>query len=425
MEQILALLCAGLLGLSVFLLPGREPVGMLARVALLLFPLAGGLAWLICASARRTPLERRIAPDTALVFWMGWPMLGFFAVSALLMAVHADPLHELDKPVRFLLVALGLAVWSRLRMDAAVFRRTVLVLALGAAPLLLGVALYERVALGVGRVGQEVYPIQFADMAMGVALIALVLAVGMRPRLVRWLAALSATAAFVGVWMTASRGAFLALPVLPWLVAYARGRRVTGRLLLQVLGAAVLAVALALASSAGLRSRLAEAGTDLQSFRQGDAATSIGMRLQMWQNATQLFLSSPVWGVGEQGYLQSQRDGVAQHRLDPMILEFNAAHNQYLDALAKGGLLQGLATLLVFFMPLVWFWRRCRQPGAGANDGQVFAAAGLAVTAAYPLFAMTQHVFVHGTGVMFFAGATVLFGLASSLSPPQAAGRGI
>ncbi|MES2972797.1 MAG: O-antigen ligase family protein [Pseudomonadota bacterium] len=409
LEQRLALACALLLCASVFLLPGRGAVAHLARLALLLFPVAGLLVWVFLPAARQAGWRTTrggAAGNTWL--WIGLPLLAYFITALAGKLVHGDSSVVLDKPVRMLVLSVGLFIWLHIRMDLAFFRHVAVLFSIAGGFLAFGVALYERFALGIDRVGVQPFPIQFADMAMSIALVCAAWVAGLPKSALRMLASISVALAFVACWMASSRGAFIALLVLPWVVAWASGRRLTLKRALAVLAGVLVVLAVGLASNTRLRERVVEVRTDLQAYAQGRAATSLGMRLQMWQNSLHVFAASPAVGAGTAGYLRSQEQGVAQGRLDPAILEFNGAHNQYLDALAKGGLLHGLSTLALFLFPWLWFRRRSRQP----SGVPLHAVAGFAVASAFPLFALSQHVLNHGSGAMFFAGSMVLFALA-------------
>lgn len=410
-ERRLAFLAAFLLSLSVFLVLGRGLAGTVARVALLLFPLVGIGAWLLLPASRTRPRqgtgEGVQASRTWL--WIGLPLLAYFLTALAGMLVHQDTTAVLDKPVRMLLVSLGLFVWLHLRMNTIVFRHVAVVVSVLSGFLALAVALYERYGLGIARIGVEIFPIQFADLTMSVALVCVAWAAGLQKSPLRTLAALAAGAALVASWMAASRGAFVGLIVLPWIIAFASGTPLTLRRTAVVLAAVAVVIAAGLAISSGLRDRLGELRTDLNAYSRGHANTSTGMRLQMWNNSMRVFAGAPLLGVGAAGYMQAQQRGVDEGRLDPAIMEFNGAHNQFIDALAKGGLLHGLSTLALFLLPWLWFKGWCRQ----ARGVPLHAVAGFAVTSAFPLFALSQHVLNHSSGAMFFAGGVVLFALAA------------
>lgn len=406
-ERRLALIAAVLLSLSVFLVLGRGMAGIVARIALLLFPLVGIAAWLLMPLARQQQPGAWRPSRTWL--WVGLPLLAYFITALTGMLVHGDSTSVLDKPVRMLVLSLGLFVWLHLRMNAVLFRHIALVLSVLAGFLALGVAFYERYGLGIDRVGVQIFPIQFADLTMSVALICAAWVAGLQKSPLRKLAAIGAAAALAACWMAASRGAFVALVVLPSIIAFASGTPLTLRRALKVLAAVAIVLAAGLAMSSGLRARLGEVSTDLQAYSKGHVNTSVGMRLQMWDNSLRVFAGSPLFGVGAAGYMKAQQRGVDEGRLDPAIMEFNGAHNQFIDALAKGGLLHGLSTLALFLLPWLWFLRWCRQP----LDVPLHAVAGFALTSAFPLFALSQHVLNHSSGAMFFSGGIVLFALAA------------
>ena len=407
-EHRLALVCAVLLSASVFLILGHGVAGAAARVSLLLFPLVGIVAWLMLPAARQSADARRQVLGVWL--WIGLPLLAYFLTALAGLLVHGEHLSALDKPVRMLVLSIGLFVWLQLRMNALVFRHVVVLACVFAGFLAIGTALYERLVLGIDRVGVHIFPIQFADLSMSVALICTVWVAGLPSSPLRKLAAISGALALVACALTASRGAFAALLVLPWIIAYATGTPLTLRRVLIVLAAVSVTTALALGASARLRDRVDAVSTDLEAYAHGHANTSLGMRLQMWHNSLHVFAGSPLLGVGSAGYMLAQQRGVDEGRLDPAILEYNGAHNQFIDALAKGGLLRGASTLALFLAPWLWFLRRCRQ-----TDGvTLHAVAGFALTSAFPLFALTQHVLNHSSGAMFYSGGIVLFALATA-----------
>ncbi len=403
-EQRLAFFCAALLCISMFFLTGRGLAAHASRAAMLLFPVVGLLAWALLPTARQ-----RLGASRETWLWIGAPLLAWFFTALIGMWVHGDATAVLDKPVRALIMAAGLFVWLRLRLDMVVFRHTVVLLSILGGFLAFSTAIYEHFVLGIDRVGVHAFPIQFADMTMAMTLICVVWVVGLPRSPVRVLAAVSAALSFVACWMALSRGAFVALLVLPWLIALASGTRLTVRRTVTVFAVLAVVIGVGLAASSSLRYRLGQGKADLEAYSRGHVVTSLGMRLQMWENSWHVFKAAPLLGVGSAGYMKSQERGVAEGRLDPAILEYNGAHNQFIDAFAKGGLLHGLSTLALFLCPWLWFLRRVRQP----EGVPLHAIAGLALTSAFPLFALSQHVLNHSTGPMFFAGGIVLFALAS------------
>jgi O-antigen ligase len=87
----------------------------------------------------------------------------------------------------------------------------------------------------------------------------------------------------------------------------------------------------------------------------------ITYRLTAWRLAWELFLSSPVIGIGydEFGRVAAGQFGWNPHRIT-MVSEFPAVHNSYLYVLVSGGLV-ALIPYLALFAGLLWrgyrFWR--------------------------------------------------------------------
>lgn len=83
---------------------------------------------------------------------------------------------------------------------------------------------------------------------------------------------------------------------LAWVAPPARWR-------VRVLALVVLAMGVLFLSSPLLRERVAEVLTDLAQYTEaGVLTTSTGFRLEMWKNAMEMFLLSPLWGHGTASY---------------------------------------------------------------------------------------------------------------------------
>ncbi len=86
---------------------------------------------------------------------------------------------------------------------------------------------------------------------------------------------------------------------------------------------------------------------EVQSIQSGNMETSIGIRLQLWKAALDIFVEKPIFGVGDNhlDYLkQLYNDG----KVSKTIVDFgpNHYHNQYLDKLVKTGII-GLLLLIL------------------------------------------------------------------------------
>ncbi|GJG93601.1 O-antigen ligase [Cupriavidus pauculus] len=177
-----------------------------------------------------------------------------------------------------------------------------------------------------------------------------------------------------------------------------RGKRWRGALIAVSVVVAAFAV---IALYGPLRDRMESTVTEVQLWAKGKTQTSTGQRLSLWNNAAAIFKSHPVAGVGLGHFGDASRELIAEGKAPPDIGIFDHAHNEYLCALATGGLI-GLAQLLwMFGAPIVYFLGRFRE--ARRNGACVaWQAAGLAAALSFPLFAFTDCVFDRQVVVSFY-----------------------
>jgi O-antigen ligase len=109
---------------------------------------------------------------------------------------------------------------------------------------------------------------------------------------------------------------------------------------------ALICVGLVLASSAHVRSRIAQAVYDMETVDQAAEATSPGYRVVFWRNTLRMVADHPILGVGTGGFFDGYMpyvEGVPGWKgggsMDP--------HNQFLKILGEQGLV-GLAAFLFF-----------------------------------------------------------------------------
>jgi O-antigen ligase len=138
---------------------------------------------------------------------------------------------------------------------------------------------------------------------------------------------------------------------------------------------------------------------EVAGFDRGDPDGSVGERLEMWRTALRAFAEHPLAGIGIDQFDTYVRAEIAAGRTDPSIARYNQPHNEYLRALATGGVPQLLALLAVFALPLAWFGRRLRDPDATVA---ATATAGLAIVVLYLLCALGESVFYRVMSQSFF-----------------------
>jgi O-antigen ligase len=209
--------------------------------------------------------------------------------------------------------------------------------------------------------------------------------------------------------LSGSRGAWLAGTVLlVWRVG--RAKRGAAVLLL-------LAIVGTWAAVPFLSERWNAAYLDLVSYEHGRTETALGLRFDMWKAALAAFASHPLVGVGPMGF----HDVLAARvhaGLGPVSLgDFEHAHNEFLHALATGGLLSFAGLLAAYWLPFRYFRRAVREGRAPA------ARAGMALVVTFVILGLSDTLFVHRLPLtVYVVSVAVLLGFAG-MRPPAAAQR--
>ncbi|WP_229211502.1 MULTISPECIES: glycosyltransferase family 9 protein [unclassified Duganella] len=314
---------------------------------------------------------------------------GYFLISLLRLLLDRQSLHTLDGPSRLLFGLSCIGVMYYLRPRARHFW-----LGLGFAAVLSAVvALYQVTIGGLDRaIGFTHHEITFGDLALACGLMSLCGLTDLRNTRFSWLPVVGLLCGLLASMLSASRGGWLALPlVLIPVVRY--GARLYGRRLL-LAGAVLLAlVVLAFAVPAtGVAVRIAQAFSDIHNYLQvGDANTSVGIRLELWKASWMMFTEHPWLGVGREQFDVALHALAAQGRLQQSAaLLYSSSHNDMLNCLATGGLLDFSLLLTMYIAPLCFFAGQLRRPDQGQHP---LALAGMVVVVAFFAFGLTDVMF--------------------------------
>jgi O-antigen ligase len=248
-----------------------------------------------------------------------------------------------------------------------------------------GFVIWQAWVLGIVRPGGLLNPITFGDLALCLALLALVGAMdaggvdgvhGGEPVAGRCIAGLGVLAGVSASLLTGSRGGWVVVPV--------------------VVGLLALAV-----PQTGVRDRVAVGLADLRLVRAGAPAyTSLGVRLELWRAGLRLAGEHPWTGSDTPAYKARMRTWIAAGTLRPVVLappEPPHMHNDMLQALVTRGLPGLLAWLATLLAPL-WFFR-ARLRGASSAA----ALAGMLLVVAYAGFGLSEVIFWSMKASVFYA----------------------
>jgi len=135
--------------------------------------------------------------------------------------------------------------------------------------------------------------------------------------------------------------------VSPWILYNMLGQRHV----LKIAAAALAGIAV-LSFSSIVQERTRTAVNEVKLYYSGSKATSVGLRLHMWNGALKIILKRPLIGVGTGGYKQAME----KYRDDPKLPDFVHPHNSFLYMAVSYGIV-GLASfiwLLAVFIKRGW-----------------------------------------------------------------------
>lgn len=392
-----------LLGAASLVLPSGYSLGAFLLVIAGIFALASGRAsfafdWIFMACAIMA------------IYALSFLFEGFW---------RGEGIRDFDRPSRFLLAILAFYAVKQARIQIGSLWIGAAVGAIGAAVF----SIWQVLIMSESRAGGSTMIIQFGNISLVLGILSAVgLGWALRHPFRRFAyTALIASGALSGVLaslLSGTRGGWLALPAIIAVMVYEKFinqrplRAFFYGLLLLI---AVLVVFSALPQT-GVQSRIDNAVHGLSEYLETrEPEGNLGSRLEMWRGAWVLFTEKPLLGWGEIGYVNGMLSLSSEGVIHSYVANFTHAHNEFLNTLAKRGLV-GVAILLpLFLVPALVFYRGLGSPSADHND---VALAGLLLVTMFSIFGLTQVSFNHNSGVMIYAFyLAVLLGALNNTGP--------
>ncbi|MCH4809918.1 O-antigen ligase family protein [Vreelandella neptunia] len=265
---------------------------------------------------------------------------------------------------------------------------------------------WQKLVEGAWRATGFTYVIQFGNLSMLLGILCLA-GLGwamVQPHRTGWVALLliGAVAGMLGSLFSGSRGGWIGLPFVLLVLYRGYGYQLPqqlkiGALLVVVLGGLLVY----LLPQTGVQLRVQEAFNDVALYVSGEnAATSVGARFEMWKGAYYLIVEKPFFGWGENGYQEGMQALANNGMVDQVATHYSHAHNEFIDAFAKRGLV-GLAVLLALYLvPMRLF---ARQITAANLELRSLAVAGVLLPVAFIDFGFSQAFLTHNSGVMMYS----------------------
>jgi O-antigen ligase len=327
----------------------------------------------------------------------------YVVVAILFYFYHDEEMRQLDGAGRFVFAVLVLLFLLHNPFDARYFW---LGLALGSIGVGL-ISIYLKSTLDLPRVYTSyIGSLQLGNISMTFAMLnaAGIVWAAYQRRRVFWLVlmTLAICLGMVSSFLAGTRGAWVGIPVLMPVLAWLYWRYLSPRFaLLAIVLLSVLVAVMVLHPATGVRERFAVATQDMeQLLTHGNPNTSIGRRLEMWRAGLMAFSEKPWLGWGERGYKEFESGKIEEGKLHHSIAPHKSLHNQFIEEMAKRGLIGLAAFLLLMFVPLILFLRKL-----SADDYRirVFGAAGAVLMVSYTVFHLSLTFFYRNNATVVFA----------------------
>ena len=209
---------------------------------------------------------------------------------------------------------------------------------------------------------EELHPIHFGNLSLLIGFISLsgvFWALDKGDKRLVWLMVVAFVMGIAASFLSGTRSGWVALPLALFAVYKFYKDIIPQKYIKPILAAAFVIIALlVLVPQTGVQKRVVSAFSNIEHYMEGKSSTSVGLRFEMWKSGYEAFIRKPVFGWGEEAFYEFQANIVIEKELNPLILRYNHLHNQYVEELAKRGIVGLFALLLLFVLPFKLFIKK-------------------------------------------------------------------
>lgn len=272
-------------------------------------------------------------------------------------------------------------------------------------------ALFDRLVTGYGRAFEWMVAIQGGDISMTLGLLSLCGVMWSIKTANKGLTIYFALAAMLGILgsiLSGSRGGWVLFPVILFVIYRMFQDWFSPKVKLGMGLALALLVIFCLTPQSGVPKRVQDAKSDISLYLSGkDKSTSLGYRFEFWKSAMDSFIEKPLFGWGYHGVRQSQEQQYKQGIITKAAYDFNShAHNQFLDEMAKRGIIGLSALLALLLIPLYLFKQYLTK--ASTPEVRTLAAAGVILILSTIDYSLSQAFLYHSSGIVFYCMSVIL-----------------
>ncbi len=343
----------------------------------------------------------------------------YFAIYAVSVAFHHDPISHLDQPSRMIL---ALPIFLLLLRHPPKITWLMHAILLGSTIAGLS-ALYHIYGLHLGRAYTGLntpylkgyMPIQSGNMAMTLGVMSLAIGIYWLKEKQYGLIALSILSALLGIsgsFLSGSRGGWVFLPLALIYLVFSNRRYFKTKALIALMATLVIFGSIA-CRVPPISNRINDAISNVTHYEQGNEMSSLGIRFELWKSAIYTFEQHPIFGAGyrERQVLREKwgSEGLINKTISHYTLH---SHNQYLEDLSLRGVIGFTSLILLLVIPFIIFNQNNKIVSHQSNAINQCGAVSMILMSGYLL---SQAMFRHNSGMMFFATLTVIL-LACSIT---------
>lgn len=334
-------------------------------------------------------------------------LIAYPIIQAISIIADNGTIKEFDRPSRALFAILILLLAIRFKP-----RFSWLMNGFSTGAILAGLrAIYDREIYGFSRAFEWMMPIQGGDISIALGMISFCAAMWAIKESKKYLCCFYFLGFILGVYgslLSQSRGGWVLFPFII-LITYNSFKDWIPPSVKKILLILPVAFSISLFNPhSDIIKRINDTKDDISSYLSNkDKDTSLGNRFELWKSATYSFIEKPIFGWGNHSVRISQKEHLNKNLITPHTYEMNThAHNQFLDEMAKRGVI-GLASLLFLFIyPLYLFKQKIRSNLNIKN--KTIAVSGVATILSCIDFSLSQAFLSHNSGIVFYLTSLVL-----------------
>jgi O-antigen ligase len=209
--------------------------------------------------------------------------------------------------------------------------------------------------------------------------------------------------------LTQTRGVLLSLPLLVLLYGYYLYRKGDRKYLSTFLIGVLLIFLVALQSSF-VQKRIDTTIVNVERYMHGDGYSSLGVRLDMYKACIILFKENPIIGHGLGVFREKSKElreaGLLGDKVHASVGIRKTPHNEFFQAVVEKGLIGLLATMFLFIVPGLIFYRATISSD---RDVSFYGLSGMSLLVVFFVAGQTGTLFNHNLFTNFYIIMVLLF----------------